>query len=393
MVAGGKVHCSVCGSTRGASVLEIPDVPVYCNVLWSSQNKALSAPTGDISLQFCQECGHVFNTAFDPAQTDYTASYDNSLHFSERFNAYAEALADRLIETYGLHGKDIVEIGCGKGDFLRMLCGKGGNRGKGYDRSYEPDRTTESSPENVTFVQDFYQGKYAQEPVDFICCRHVLEHIENPTDLLRDLHGWISGRQDVVLYFEVPNGMFTIESLGIWDLIYEHCSYFTRRSLVRAFELAEFEILALDESFDGQYLYVEARAKRGSTTLACDPNLEMTELERHIAAFDAKYQSKVQSWQRKLAAAPRHSTVVWGGGSKGVTFLNVLKDTGGIEYIVDLNPHKQGKFVPGTGQEVVAPEFLQAHRPERVVVMNSIYLEEIGNAIKSMGVDTVLEGV
>ncbi len=393
MASGKKGHCSVCGSTSIVPALEIPDVPVYCNVLWSSAERALAAPTGDISLRFCEKCGHVFNAKFDSAQTDYTANYDNSLHFSQRFNAYAEALAERLIDTYQLRSKDIIEIGCGKGDFLRMLCDKGGNRGRGFDRSYEPDRTTDAPAKNVTFVQDFYHGAYAHEPVDFFCCRHVLEHIENPTDFLRDLRGWIGARQKTVLYFEVPNGMFTIESLGIWDLIYEHCSYFTRRSLVRAFELAGFEVLAIGESFGGQYLYVEARARHDSSTSACDPDLAIAELQRHVATFDAKYQSKVQSWQQKLAAAPQGTAVVWGGGSKGVTFLNVLKNTGGIDYIVDLNPHKQGKFVPGTGQEVVAPGFLREHRPATVVVMNPIYLEEIGNEIESMGIDAVVECV
>ncbi len=386
-------HCSVCGATTTRPVLSISNVPVYCNVLWPTRADALQAPAGEIALQFCGGCGHVYNAAFDSARTDYTDSYDNSLHFSVRFNKYAEGLAHRLIETYRLRDKDVIEIGCGKGDFLKLLCDKGGNRGIGFDRSYEPGRESEGVSGNVQFVQDFYSASYAHFPVDFICCRHVLEHIDSPTDFLRDLRGWIGERTDTVLYFEVPDGMFTIQSLGIWDLIYEHCSYFTRRSLVRAFELAGFEVLGLGESFGGQYLYIEARPAGHASSSGFEPNLAMRELDRFVAAFDANYRAKVSFWREKLAAAQGEAVVVWGGGSKGVTFLNVLNKRGAIEYVVDLNPHKQGRFVPGTGQKVVAPEFLRDHRPSKVLVMNSIYVEEIKGAIDAMGIAAAVECV
>ena len=393
MGLGESERCSVCGSTTIRSVLAISNVPVYCNVLWPSRAEALEAPVGDIELSFCSGCGHLYNAAFDPGQTDYTENYDNSLHFSPRFNEYAEGLAQRLVDTYDLRDKDIIEIGCGKGDFLRLLCDKGGNRGVGFDRSYEPDRAEQELSGNVEFVRDFYSGSHAHLPVDFICCRHVLEHIDKPTDFLRDLRGWIGERTDTVLYFEVPDGMFTVHSLGIWDLIYEHCSYFTRRSLVKAFELAGFEILALGESFGGQYLHVEARPAGLSTSSGFGAGLAMEELERSVAAFDANYRSKVAFWREKLAGARDGALVVWGAGSKGVTFLNVLDKRGVIEYIVDLNPHKQGRFVPGTGQRVVAPESLRGHRPSKILVMNSIYLEEIKGAIDGMGLDAAVECV
>jgi hypothetical protein len=386
-------RCSVCGSDATRPILEIPDVPVYCNVLWPSRAEALSAPAGDIALQFCSACGHVYNSAFDPTRTEYTENYNNSLHFSPRFNEYADKLAQRLIETYRLRGKDLIEIGCGKGDFLRLLCDKGGNRGIGFDRSYEPERASGDMSKGVRFIRDFYSAEYAHYPVDFVCCRHVLEHIDRPTEFLGALRGWIGDRTDTVLYFEVPDGMFTIDTLGIWDLIYEHCSYFTRRSLVRAFELAGFEIQALGESFGGQYLYIEARPAAYPVSPGFDAHLAEDDLDRSVVAFDEKYRAKVDFWQERLASAHDETVVVWGGGSKGVTFLNVLDKRGAIEYVVDLNPHKQGKFVPGSGQEVVAPEFLRAHRPTKVLVMNSIYIEEIRGAIDEMGLETAVECV
>ena len=77
--------------------------------------------------------------------------------------------------------------------------------------------------------------------------------------------------------------------------------------------------------------------------------------------------------------------VVWGGGAKGVTFLNTLKTQDQIEYVVDINPRKQGRYVPGTGQQIVPPEFLRDYQPDVVIVMNPIYKSEIEQIIKGLG--------
>jgi cyclopropane fatty-acyl-phospholipid synthase-like methyltransferase len=354
----------------------------------------MQSSTGDMNLAFCTGCGHFFNETFDPSLADYNEDYENSLHFSPRFNEYAENLSDRLISTYELHGKDIIEIGCGKGDFLKSLCNKGQNRGVGFDRSYEADRSDDSLNDNITFINDFYNESYSQYPVDFICCRHVLEHIEKPTEFLRGMRKLIGDRKETVFYLEVPNALFTIESMGIWDLIYEHCSYFSRRSLATTLKNAGFDILALDESFDGQYLYAEVKAAGFSDTQVFEETQDINELMVHATAFNLKYQEKVKEWENRLKDTEDQKTVTWGGGSKGVTFLNVLGESASkIEYIVDLNPHKQGKFVPGTGQKVVLPEELIDYSPNQVIVMNELYRDEIASLLKKMHIDAKIECV
>ena len=76
---------------------------------------------------------------------------------------------------------------------------------------------------------------------------------------------------------------------------------------------------------------------------------------------------------------------MWGAGSKGVTFLNAVRDEG-IEYVIDLNSHKHGRYIPGTGQRVVPPAFLQEYRPDVVLVMNPIYHNEIQGQPRSLKV-------
>ena len=61
--------------------------------------------------------------------------------------------------------------------------------------------------------------------------------------------------------------------------------------------------------------------------------------------------------------------------------------------MVDINPHKQGKFVPGTGQAVIAPEFLRAYLPDTVLVMNPNYCSEIDKRIAQLGLEAELTAV
>ena len=136
--------CPVCNSGHTEELISIPIIPIYCNLMWENQNSAINCPKGDIVLEFCSDCGHVFNSAFDPGKMDYNQAYENSLHFSSKFQEFARDLAIELIEKHGIKNKDIVEIGCGKGDFLKMICDLGNNKGTGFDKSYDPKNELEN---------------------------------------------------------------------------------------------------------------------------------------------------------------------------------------------------------------------------------------------------------
>ena len=69
--------------------------------------------------------------------------------------------------------------------------------------------------------------------------------------------------------------------------------------------------------------------------------------------------------------------MVWSSGSKYVAFLTTLDTTDKIQYVVDINPYRHGRFIPGVGKQIMSPKFLQEDQPDRVIVMNSIYRNEI----------------
>jgi SAM-dependent methyltransferase len=377
-------------------LLEIPAVPVYCNVLWPRREEALRAKRGPISLKQCTACGHVFNASYDGALMDYTPAYDSSLHFSPRFQRYAEELALRLVDRYALRGKKVVEIGCGKGDFLVLLCELGNNRGWGFDHSFDPQRVDPARRRRIDFMQELYTAAQAERlHPDFVCFRHVLEHVADPRGFLGELRRGFAGRTDAALYCEVPNALFTLKDMGIWDLIYEHCAYFTLGSLMRAAQDSGFDVLALGEAFGGQYLYVELRPGAGRALAAVPEAHQPAAVSRLAREFAGRYRDKIDAWRGRLRELRQAQgrTVVWGGGSKGVTFLNVLGADSAIEYVVDLNPHKQGQYVAGTGQRVVAPEFLRELRPTDVLVMNPVYENEIADSVRALGLEARLHCV
>ncbi len=379
--------CPVCLAAPLQPFFEMTDVPVYCNVLWPTREKALACALGTIQLAFCRGCGLMTNQAFEPERLEYNQDYENSLHFSPRFQAYAESLAQHLIARYDLRGKDIIEIGCGKGDFLALLCQLGNNRGVGFDRSYVTGRVSPAVGGGVRFVQDFFSERYADCPCDLFCCRQTLEHLTRPTEFLNTIRRTLERHPRTAVFFEVPNGMWTLRDMGIWDIIYEHCSFFCPESLARLFRRCGFRVREIREAYDGQFLCLEAALGDAAEDALPKERKELDCMARDVALFGESYRAKVGSWRHTLEQLRQSGkrAVVWGAGSKGVTFLNTFRMCEGLDYVVDINPHKQGMFVPGTGQRIVAPDFLRDYRPTVVLVMNPIYRNEIARQAAEVG--------
>lgn len=389
--------CPLCGSKQVRMFFEMLDVPVHCNVLWSDQRAARNCPKGDIKLGFCPVCSFIANLAFEPARLEYTQAYDNSLHFSPRFQDYARSLAKLLVERYGLYNRDIIEIGCGKGDFLVLLCEIGNNRGVGFDPAYVEQEQHIEVKDQIKFIQDSYSERYGKIQGDLIVCRQTLEHIHNPKGFLSTLRRAIGDRLKTNVFFEVPNALHTFLRLSVWDIIYEHCSYFTPFSLSLIFSSCGFQVCDLTEEFEGQYLSIHALpASEGVPSSNARVHYEqphqINQIARGILSFSANYQNKVKTCRNMLERieARGQRAVVWGAGSKGVTFLNTFKDFQ-IGYTVDINPNKHDMYIPGTGQRIVPPEFLRDYQPDVIIVMNPIYKREILQLTKKVGLITKFE--
>ena len=378
-----KADCPACSSGRTIAFLDLGDVPVFCNVQWATRQEALAAATGPLALSACLDCGHVFNHAFDATRLAYAPGYENSQHASSVFRSYAERLVDRLVDLYGIRNRSVVDIGCGRGDLLAMLCERGGNRGFGFDPSYAGTAAADGERQ-FTIQREFFGPEHAAaiQPA-LVSCRHVLEHVEDPVGFLRTLRTTIEACGDTVLYIEVPSGEELLSSLGLWDYLYEHVSYFSAKSLEAVLSAAGFEVLAMRRDFGGQFLCADARvATRGSAARAA-----IGQSESFVQNAAQGMLERLQHWRQWASEIPSGGRVsLWGAGSKGVMFLNLLGLTtpGRIECVIDQNSDKHSRFISGTGQEIVSPADPRNFGLEKIVLMNGIYKAEVESRLRDI---------
>ncbi|MFZ1027057.1 MAG: class I SAM-dependent methyltransferase [Limnoraphis robusta] len=387
---GSQFVCPNCGHQGLSIFYEVKNVPVHSCLMLSSEEEALDFPCGDVVLGFCEHCGFITNVQFDSKWSAYAPNYEDQQSFSPTFNKFAFELADRLINKYDLHQKDVVEIGCSKGDFLISLCELGENRGVGIDPSVVPGRVNSEAADRVKFIQAYYSEEHAEYVGDFICCRHTLEHIKPTAEFINTVRRSIGDRHHIPVFFEIPDTIRVLKDLAFEDIYYEHCSYFTPGSLARLFRSCGFEITDLYREYGDQYLMIEAMPVETPSEHIHPFEETLEQLKQNVKQFTATIHDKLNGWKDNLEQwqAEGKRVVVWGSGSKCVAFLTTLDTIDKIQYVVDINPHRHGKFIPGVGKQIMSPEFLKEYQPDKVIVMNAIYCDEIQQMLENMGVTT-----
>lgn len=384
-------HCQCCGSEDLRGFYALPKVPVHSCLMVKSREDALAFPSGRLDLAVCQSCGFIQNRAYDAKLQSYSPEYEETQGFSPTFRAFQTKLCTDQVARYGLGDKLVLEIGCGKGEFLTELCEISGGRGIGIDPGYRPERNTSEAADRIEFRNEFYAPEHSSLRADYIACRHTLEHIGDVDSFMQTVVRSVEGRDDALLMFELPGTERILEERAFWDLYYEHCSYFTLGSLARLFRRHGFQLLDLYKEYDDQYLIIEARTGAPEQGRCFDAEADLEATLAAVESFETAIQTKFDSLRADLReAASRGPVALWGSGSKAVSYLTTLGITDEVSAVVDINPHKHGKFLAGTGHEIVAPEALKELKPAHVLIMNPIYVEEITRDVRAMGLDATI---
>ena len=374
--------CWSCGSRDLVSFYQIGDMALSSLVLMDTVEEASSFPKGDIDMVICANCSFIFNRAFRPEDVDYTLPYESSQAFSPRFRAFADELIAHLVNSYDLKGKHIFEIGCGDASFLQDLCRAADATGFGLDPTFDQSRIASDVP--VAGSAEFFDEEHTHLTGDLICCRHTLEHIQPVAHFVSLARQSALRRSGAVVFFEIPDSDRILEEGAFWDIYNEHCSYFSASSLSYLFRSQGFEVLRLRKGFDDQYLLIEARPGEPDTSIEWKEVADMVAKARRFGQRTAEI---LGAWRETVDAIAANGgrVTLWGASSKAVAFLAALDRDDSISAAVDINPFKQEKYLPGSGVSVISPERLKDIEPSLVIVMNPIYLDEIGRTIEALG--------
>lgn len=386
--------CPCCGQGDPVPVLTIEQVPANSCLMLDSAAEARAYPRGDIALVFCRSCAFLWNEAFDPQLTEYSDRYEPTQAYSPTFQKFHKDLGQRLVNELDLHGKTVVEVGCGQGEFLHLVCGLGGNRGIGFDPSLDARRSdvVDARAEHVELIGDFFApDSIVGMRADALLSKMTLEHIPAARNFAATVAQL--ARQSGTgfrLFMQIPESERIFTDCAFWDVYYEHCNYFTEASLSALFAQLGFRINAVKREYDGQYLAILAHFT-GEPGPA-PSRAELDRLSAQVARFRAAFSEEIARWRglvdARVAAGKR--VVIWGSGSKGVSFLSALQNDPAIAAVVDINPHRQGKFMVGSGHPIVGPDALVALKPDSVIVMNPVYRAEIAEMLSARGLSPEL---
>lgn len=380
--------CPACGFDTLRCFYRADNVTVNSCLVVDTRAEAINYPRGDLRIAVCDRCGFITNTAFDLKRLRYDASYEETQTYSPVFERFQEALVREILDRYDLYGGTVVEIGCGKGTFLARLCEVGDVHGIGVDPSAVQERLQGRAAQKVRFINEFYGEAHGALDADLICCRHTLEHIPDVVDLLKKIHTTAATRETPI-FFELPETLRILRENAYWDIYYEHCSYFTPGSLARLFESNGFDVTNVRVDYEGQYLLLHARPTHFAG-VGISRDLDRPEdVAAAAEAFERNVHRTLERWRDyfRAAEASGKKIAIWGSGSKCVAFLSAAGVTDGVDLqVTDVNPYRHGKFIVGSGKEIIPPWMLVTHKPDEIIAMNPIYRREIATLVDGMGI-------
>lgn len=365
--------CPLCEGLDLKRVIYRPNVIVHQNLLCHSYDTARKVTTGDLDIVICKDCGFLFNKSFDLSLLSYGKDYDNNQTCSDYFNFYLDDLVKYLIDEKQIRQSNIIEVGCGQGQFIHKLITYPGseNTGYGFDPSYIGPLSMLDG--KLNFRRCYYDDGCMDISADIVICRHVIEHVPEPLQLLKSIRAALNNSPNARVFFETPCAKWILENFVFWDFFYEHCSLFSTNSLAYCFNKAGFKVENVRHIFGGQYLWIEAVPSENFDDIPL-----MDDLLPLAEYYSLEEENLIADWKIKLSKMKMEGRIaLWGAGAKGVTLANLIDpDNELIDCIVDLNPNKQEKFIPGTGHAIVSPECLKERGVKNIILMNGNYYEE-----------------
>jgi len=360
-------QCPICLSGETVKFFSLKNSPLLQNVLFETETEAKAIERVNVNFMYCPDCHFVFNPQFHESEVDYTEKYNNNQLASKKYQQYVDELTDKVIHECKLNSKSrIMEIGCGNGYFLYQLHKKLENRNiVGYDPAYN------GQYDMSDFIKKSYFEVKEQETFDIIILRHVLEGLLNFDDVLNSITAAMS--RHTQLFIETPNLDYIIANRDVSLMYHEVARYYSIRAIQSLLGKFGLELQQIHLLFNGNNLGVFACKHHDISKMnEIVPKLERLE---HIV-FNHK------------------KVVIWGISGRAISLLTHMswnKDR--VQFGIDIDKDKQGKYIPITGQLIISPEQAISFEPNLIIIANANYLEEIRRTYKFNSKFLTLDGI
>lgn len=364
-------------TTSGAAGFPSMLVPVFLNAPLAKVED--DKPLVKFRLRENCKLKLVENDLFDAAVIKYDENYQNSVVLSATFRTYLQSVVRIISRRYGTATK-IVEVGCGKGDFVAQLEASGFLDVTGYDETYEG-----TNPR----IERRYLTAQDRIDAELVILRHTLEHVAEPHEFLRMLQRANAGRG--AIFIEVPDFDWILRNNAFFDMAYEHVNYFTPQALENLFDG---EVLEKGKLFDEQYMYLIANLRDLST----DYGTEYGKKDNwRYVAFEELFPKLIETVRAiEAKIADKRYVFIWGGAGKAGTFCHHLKTLSPtimrkLKFAVDINPKKVGKYLPSSLVRIASTDefFAVAGTEDLLLIANPIYRDEIGQELSNHGLPDI----
>ena len=398
-----NMTCSACGHAL-SPLMTLDDMPASAQNIPAASELAEDHP---LSLTLCQcpSCGLV---QFDTEPVDYyrdviRAGGGTRTMTRLRHEEYARLLT--AMQEHHLHGRRIVEVGCGRGEFLRMWQTLAedpeGAAALARDQARDPlSGQPNAAPlhlvglehkpslvEEANAVADkkyrVYEGfatgdvRYPEGPFDAFVQFNFLEHQPDPCDMLRNIGRNL--KPQALGLITVPSFEYILRYNGYYELLRDHIANYTEFTLQKLLQDCGFELLSMD---------LVNRDTIEAIVRKADPD-ELSELHYSGRLIDVS--ALRDSYDRLSASVNAHidhlseshrTMAIWGASHQGFTLAATTKLGGRVEYIIDSAPFKQGRFSPASHIPIVAPDYAVAHPVDEILIVAPGYTDEIAGIIR-----------
>ncbi|WP_067709796.1 class I SAM-dependent methyltransferase [Nocardia yamanashiensis] len=373
------MQCRLCDSKQLISVLDLGATPP-CEKFLTAAELDLPEPTYPLHLRLCESCLLLQIPALiTPADTFSEYAYFSS--YSDSWVRHAKLFVQDAIARFGLDSDSLVVEVASNDGYLLQHAVAAGIPCVGIEPSVNVGAAARDKgvPTVTAFLDEEVAAQVRAEhgPANLLVANNVYAHIPDLRGFTRALRGLLA--DDGWLSIEVHHAL-NLVTLGQFDTIYhEHFQYYTALSAQRA--LASAGLTLVDVELLGTHggslrLWAQPEAVAAPTERVAEVLRMEAEAGLHEVGGYLQLRPRTERVRQELlrflldAKAAGKRVVGYGAPGKGNTLLNycgIRADL--LEYTVDRNPYKHGRFTPGARIPIHAPDRIDADKPDVVVVL------------------------